>query len=178
MPIEERVMAQPKIGAKIGGGGGIKIESSDVEVKVPGGGGKKKLIIIIAAAIVLLGGAAAAYFLFLAPSGSSEAKPKPTPTQVAGVIETFEPHSLNLADGHYLRLGIALQLTEEAGEEPGLDPADALDAAILVFSGKTVAEVQDPTTREELRAQLLEACQEAYGEEIVMGVKYTDYVTQ
>lgn len=175
MPIEQRVMASPKIG-----GGKIGAKSAPVEEEFPVIKVKKfgmKQILFIVGPLLLLGIAAGVYFMFFANSGEEKA-PEKEPEPVAGAVVQIDAHSLNLADGHYLRLGLALQLTEEAGEEVELDPAPALDAAITLFSGKSVAEVTDPQTREELRAELLELLQEHYGEEIVMGVYFSDFVTQ
>ncbi|MCL2468323.1 MAG: flagellar basal body-associated FliL family protein [Micrococcales bacterium] len=172
MPIEQRVVAPKKIGGgKIGANKGVpEVEATPGEEPKPKGRSKKKLI-IIAAGVVALVAVAAAYFLVLAPGGEEH----DGPARPAAIVQ-FEPHSLNLADGHYLRLGFALELSK--GGEAKLDPAPALDAAIIVFSGRTVAEVTNPEIREELRAELLAKIQEIYGEDLVMGVKFSDYVTQ
>ena len=50
--------------------------------------------------------------------------------------------------GHYLRLGLALQLTTEAHE---VDGSKALDATIDLFSGRTTASLSRPERRDELR---------------------------
>ena len=102
--------------------------------------------------------------------------PTTTAPPEPGVMVTIEPLSLNLADGHYLRLGMALQLTEEVGEEAP-DTARALDLAIALFSGRTVAEVSDPATRDALTAELAHQLEETYEGE-VMDVYLTNYVTQ
>jgi flagellar FliL protein len=171
----------PKIGAgKIGEVGARKInpQSSDVPDGAPEAdvskpkGGKKKLLLIIGALAVVA--AAALYFFVLAPADSAEVADE-SPKPVA--VFQLEPHSLNLADGHYLRLGFALELAKAVGGGE-LDAAPALDAAISVFSGRTVAEVTDPQTREELRTELLALVQEYYGADLVLGVKFSDYVTQ
>jgi flagellar FliL protein len=86
----------------------------------------------------------------------------------------IDPVSVNLAGGHYLRLGLALQLSSDA-KDP--DPARALDLAIALYSGRSVDEVSTPATRDQLKAQLLGELQQAYGPE-VMDVYLTDYVTQ
>jgi flagellar FliL protein len=52
-------------------------------------------------------------FFFLKPSGAPEKKPAPVP----GAILQLEPQSVNLAGGHFLKLGFALQATKAAGEE-------------------------------------------------------------
>lgn len=182
MPIEQRVIAQPKIGGGAKIGGSIPRTEPEPEVKGKGKGkkkgklGKKKLLLIVGP-VLLLAIAAAVYFLVLAPKSGS-AKPVVTPAPSPGLVVTVDAISLNLAEGHYLRLGIALQMTSKvatAKEAPAT--AKAIDAAITLFSGHTVAEVSDPATREKLRAELEATLDKEYDGE-VMGVYFTNYVTQ
>lgn len=126
--------------------------------------GKGKTIII--AVVVLAIAAGAAYWFLLRPKG--EAEPKP------GEVVALEPIQVNLASGHYLRLGMALQMTEGAHE---VDGSKALDAAITVFSGRPVGDVNTAEHREELRTELDELLHERYHGE-VMEVLFTEYVTQ
>jgi flagellar FliL protein len=178
MPIEQRVIAQPKIGGgKIGGGSSAPPPEEPAAGKKGGkkGGGKKKLLLIVGP-VVLIVVAAAVYFLLLAPkSGSTEAAAEPAPSP--GVVLVIDPISVNLAEGHYLRIGLALQLTTEVSKEEKPDGSKALDAAITLFSGRTVADVSDPATRESLRAELEKTLEENYHGE-VMGVYFTNFVTQ
>src|SRR3712207_5101811 len=104
-----------------------KDDEGDKEKK-KGGGKKKLLIIIVAAVVVLIGGGIGAYFAFFASSGEEEAHPEPTPS---GVV-VAEPITVNLADGHYLKIAIALQTTTEAHE--AVDTSKALDIVISQFS--------------------------------------------
>jgi flagellar FliL protein len=126
-------------------------------------GGKRKLII---AALVVLLAAGAGYWFFLRPGGVEEPK--------AGEILALEPTQINLSSGHYLRLGIALQLVEGAHE---VDGSKALDAAIDLFSGRPVAEVSKADQRKHLKEKLNEQLDEAYEGE-VMRVYFTEFVTQ
>jgi len=91
-------------------------------------------------------------------------------------VVAVEPISLNLAEGHYLRLGFDLQLTADVGEETP-DTGKAVDAAIALFSGRSVSEVSDPATREQLKTELLQQVEELYEGE-VMDLYLTNYVTQ
>ncbi|MBS2939995.1 flagellar basal body-associated FliL family protein [Nocardioides sp. J2M5] len=127
-------------------------------------GGKKKLIVIV---VVLLVGAAAGYWFFLKPS-SAPKEPE------AGTVVTLEPIQVNLADGHYLRIGIALQLTADAKEADG---SKALDATIALFSGVDQAELIKDKQREELKSELEKELEHDYEGE-VMGVYFTEFVTQ
>lgn len=126
--------------------------------------GKGRTMII--GVLVLAIAAGAAYWFLLRPKGEVEAKP--------GEVLTLEPIQVNLASGHYLRLGMALQLVEGAHE---VDGSKALDAAITVFSGRPVGEVNEAKMREELRHELDEVLHERYHGE-VMEVLFTEYVTQ
>lgn len=126
------------------------------------GGSRKKLVVVVVALLLVAGGA----WFFL--------KPTPVEAPVAGEVKTLEPVQLNLAGGHYLRLGLALQLAE-GGED--VEGAKALDAAISLFSGLEISEVARGEQREELRVELLERLDEAY-EGDVLGVYFTEFVTQ
>jgi len=172
MPIEQRVVSGSKIGANNKIGGGSTSSAGAGEDAAPTTKKSKKKLIIVLVAVLAIGGGAAYFFLVKGKDTAAAAPPPPE----KGVVLTIEPVSLNLADGHYLRLGLALQLTKDAGEETP-DTADALDTAITLFSGHTVAEVSDPATREALKAQLLTEIGEAY-EGKVMDVYLTNYVTQ
>ena len=100
--------------------------------------GKKPLFKILGAVLLLLGGAAGGYFAF-------GMKDKPEPPPEPGVVVKLEPITVNLADGHFLKVGIALQATVDAAEEP--DGAKALDLVISEFSNKEVAELSSNGAR-------------------------------
>ncbi|MBZ5737822.1 flagellar basal body-associated FliL family protein [Nocardioides mangrovi] len=127
-------------------------------------GGKKKLIIIVVAVLAIAG---AGYWFFLKPSG-------PEPPPEPGAILTLDSTQINLSGEHYLRLGLALQLTTTAGEE--VDGSKALDAAIELFSGRTLEQVEGHS-REKLKDKLEKELEELYEGE-VMGVYFTEFVTQ
>lgn len=130
----------------------------------PASSGRGRKIGIALLVVGLLAGAA--WFLVLKPAGDGEPKP--------GEVAPLEAIQVNLAGGHYLRLGMALQLTTAAEEADG---SKALDSAITVFSGLPVEEVNKPDVRETLRQQLVERLKERYHGE-VMEVYFTEYVTQ
>jgi flagellar FliL protein len=140
------------------------------------GGKKKLLIIIIAAVVVLLGGGAGAYFAFFAGGNSKAvAHPEPTPSAVV----PMDPITLNLADGHYLKISIALQTTTDAAE--GVDGSKALDILISEFSNLSVDELSTNKQREALKKELIEQVVKGYTEEekeTVMGVYFTEFVIQ
>lgn len=131
---------------------------------------RKKLIIVLAVVLLAVGGAG--YWFFLKPSGG-DGKPEP------GAVVPLDHVQINLAEGHYLRLGLSLQLTTEAsGEHAGeIDGSQALDAAIDVFSGRSVAEVAKDGQRDKLKEELAKLCEERYHGE-VMDVYFTEFVTE
>ena len=173
MPIEQRVVSGSKIGGnnKIGGGSTSSAGGDDAAPTTKKSS-KKKLIIVVVAVLAIAGGAA--YFFLFKGKDSAEAAPPPPEK---GAVLAIEPVSLNLADGHYLRLGLSLQLTKEAGTAEVPDTAEALDLAIALFSGHSIAEVTDPATRASLKAQLVDELAKAYDGK-VMDVYLTNYVTQ
>jgi flagellar FliL protein len=127
---------------------------------------KKKLIIIVVAVLALAGGGA---FFFL--SGGEKGPVKPDP----GVVVKLDPINVNLAGGHYLKVGMALQATKAAGEE--VDGAKALDIAISTLSNRTLAELSSNANREKVKEELKKKIEKAYEEE-VMDIYFTEFVMQ
>jgi flagellar protein FliL len=121
----------------------------------------KKIGIGLVALLVLAG---AVYWFFL----------KPAPPPEPGEIVKLDPIQINLADGHYLRLGLSLQLSNAAHEADG---SKALDAAIEMFSGRNLSYVQKNEHRAELKEKLSEELEHAYHGD-VMEVYFTEFVTQ
>src|SRR3954454_23947395 len=144
-----------------------KPEGRETEAK----GGKKKLLVIVAVLLVAVG-AGAYFFLF---SGSGDAK---AAEPAKGAVVALDPIAVNLAGGGYLKIGIALQLTADAGEETP-DGSEALDLVIATYSQAAPADVN--TARDALKEALEKKIVDAYekdGTEIVMGIYLTEYVTQ
>ena len=127
-------------------------------------GGKKKLLVIALVAILAIGGAA--YWFVL--------KPKPEKAPEPGEVVSLEPIQVNLAAGHYLKVGIALQLTKGTKEADG---SKALDATIHLFSGQSMDQLTRVEGRERLKKELEKELEHRYHDE-VMGVYFTDFVTQ
>jgi len=180
MTTEQRIIApNKKIGARPTG-----TDAAASGEEKPKGGKKKKLIIIGGAVGVVV--LVAAYWFLAgpgkaAPAATDGAAPTVSaePTYVLGAVLVVDSISINLEGGHYLRLGMGLQLVASGGGEGGgaIDTAKALDAAIALYSGHTTEELSDPVIREELKVQLGETLKVLYDEQIV-GVYYTDFVTQ
>ena len=86
-------------------------------------GGRKKVLVPILAVLAIAGGG---YWFLLRPA-PEPSEPEP------GEVLALEAIQVNLKAGHYLRVGIALQMSAEVVEE--LDGSKALDALINVYTG-------------------------------------------
>jgi flagellar FliL protein len=166
----------------------------DGDKKKGGMSGKIKLIAMILPTLLLIGGAV--YMFVLKPSGSTgaetaakssaaasadgtdggdETDPTPTSTFVAGKIIAMDTITINLANGHFLKVGLGLQATADAGEE--VTTSKAMDAAITEFSGKTVDELATQAGRDAAKKDLTKAIKKAY-EKKVYEIFYTTFVMQ
>jgi flagellar FliL protein len=134
--------------------------------EAPAKGGKKKRLIIGVVMLALLGGGG---YVFL---GKSSGAPK---APVEGEVVKMDAIQLNLADGHFLKLGLALQATADAHEAP--EGSKALDLAIRLFSQRPMEELSSSKQREKLKEELKEQVIHAYHED-VMDVYITEFVMQ
>jgi flagellar FliL protein len=139
-------------------------EATGEEAAASGGGRKKLLLVVLVLALV--GGAG--YWFFLKPAGGPT-EPEP------GVVLKLDAIQVNLADAHYLKVGIALQASKDAGEE--LDGSAALDETIDLFSGQAMEDLSRRVFREKLKKDLEHRLDKAYDGEVI-GVYFTDFVTQ
>jgi flagellar FliL protein len=137
--------------------------------------GKKKLFLIMG--VVVLAVAGAAYF-FVFSSGEAEAA-----APEHGGYTALQPIAVNLAGGGYLKVGITLDYTLAAAGGGhgggGVDGAKAYDAIISTFSQAKPTDVVG--ARDALKEALEQKIIAAYTEHdvpMVMGIYYTEYVTQ
>jgi flagellar FliL protein len=169
-----------------------KKKAEGEEEKAKGGGLKKLAIPVVALALGAFVGPK-----FLGGGASGEAAAATTTTTAPGPVITLEPITLNLTDGHLLKLGLALQISAEwlhehggggggggHGGEAEVDTSDptrgyarALDAAIGVFSARSMPELMDNAGREAARTALTIHLEEAYHGEIE-GVYLYEFVMQ
>ena len=146
-------------------------------------GGKSMMVPAVVVAVAVLG----AGFMMKGGGEPAAAAPAPEPTEHAeGPVVETEPMTLNLADGHYLKVGIALQLKAAEGEgggghggggEEGPSTAKALDLAIESFSKHTKKELSDPHKRDGVKTELARHIAEAYHGE-VLDIYFTEFVMQ
>ncbi len=136
------------------------------EEEVPAARGKKGKILVVLLVLVVAG--VATWWFMLRPASADEA-PHP------GDVVKLDAIQVNLADGHYLRIGVALQATDEVKKE--IEGSKALDATIELFTGQSMDRLAQKPYREGLRTKLVHRLEKAY-EGDVMGVYFTDFVTQ
>lgn len=132
---------------------------------------KKLIIIIIVAVVVLAGGGYGGYLAFSPKKSTAKVTPKPTP----GVVVVLDAITINLADGHYLKLKMSLQTTSDAGTT--LDGSQAQDLAISQYSNVPEASLMSNTQREKTKAELLAKVEKAYDNK-VMDIYFTTFVIQ
>lgn len=152
-------------------------DKAETEEGAEKGGGKKKLVLVLA--VLLVAAAGAAYFFLFSGSGEAEAAAEPE----HGGYVALEPIAVNLAGGGYLKIGLTLEYTLEAASGghsgPVVDGAKAYDQIISTFSQASPTDVTN--ARDALKEALEQKIVEAYTEDgipMVMGIYYTEYVTQ
>jgi flagellar protein FliL len=130
-------------------------------------GGKKKKLIMVLVLLLVAGGAG--YWFVLKPKEAGPKKPDP------GVVVPLDDIQINLAADHYLKIGLALQASKDAGE--AVDGSKALDDTIALFSGQNMQDLARRDYRARLKKQLEKRLDKDY-EGKVIGVYFTDFVTQ
>jgi flagellar FliL protein len=166
---QERIMSTPTLTAAPGAAGAAGAATD-------GGAPKKSKKLLLVVPVVLVVVAAAAWF-FLLRGGSSEpakkAEPKP------GAVVTLDSVNVNLADGHYLKLKLALQASADVKEGP--DGSKAQGIAGDQLTGADMAVLQSPKGRRQAQQKLTAAIVKAYVEddkETVIDVFYPEFVSQ
>ncbi|MBN1171046.1 MAG: flagellar basal body-associated FliL family protein [Micromonosporaceae bacterium] len=142
---------------KSGGGLGAKMAAN------------KKLLVIALIVLAFVGGGGGSYYFFVYQPSQPEPEPEP------GAVVVLESITINLADGHFLKLGFALQQTLEV--EEALDGSKALDIAIDLFSNRSIAELSSNDERNRMKQELKEKVKKAYHDEII-DVYFTEFVMQ
>jgi flagellar protein FliL len=162
-------------------------EGDDDEAKA-GLGGKLKLVAMILPTVLLVVGAL--YFFVLAPKGSSATATGAKTSSAAAATDgssaasdgtdvtdpmiqaTFQPGNIvsvdavtvNLANGHYLKVGLGLQETADVATD--VSPAPAIDCLITQFSGNTVDQLATQAARDAAKKTLTNAIYKAYDKKV------------
>jgi flagellar FliL protein len=134
-----------------------------------GKGGRRKRPVLLAAVLAVLL-AAGGWWFFLRGDGDGT-PPPPEP----GAVMTLDPISVNLAGGHYLKVGMALQLVKKPSGE--FEGSRALDIAIELFSGKDMADLAAGEPRQAVKKELVTRISKAYDGDVI-DVYFTEFVMQ
>jgi flagellar FliL protein len=144
-------------------------KTSATEAKAPAKKKSKKKLIIIVVLVLLVGGGA--YKFVLAP------KPKPGPP-AGGDIVSLTANTLNLSDGHYLKIAVDVQLLKGGkATATTFQMSQAEELVLNQFSDRTVASLSTNAERLALTTQLEAAMKKAYPDEI-FSIYLTQFVTQ
>ena len=155
--------------------------------------GSNNLVPALVLAVGLIGGG---YFFSSGGGGDAAAATKPSEAahsdqeaaEVAthGPVQNLEPITLNLADGHFLKVGIALQLADAGGGHGAaeeLPSAKALDIAISLLGSYTMDDLKRSEDRELVKKKLSDQVAKAYvdpltHDQMVTKVYFTEFVMQ
>ncbi|MBW3083918.1 hypothetical protein KEM60_00100 [Austwickia sp. TVS 96-490-7B] len=157
-----------------------KDKDDAAEGEAPKGGNKKMLIVIAATALVVMIAAGVVFKMMMAPQEA----PKDPAKEMGAVVPLTDDMTLNLSDGKYLKMKLALQLSEEATTKAGgekalkaFDGSKARDAAISVLGHYTMQQLLKPENKEKAQEDLTKEVKERY-EGQVLKVYFTDFVMQ
>lgn len=142
---------------------------------------------LVPAIVLAVGLAVGGYFMggsSDSPAGADAATTE-AEAPVPGLIATMEPLSVNLADGHFLKVGVALVLAEgiEPGEFAKGEIAKAKDMLIDRLGGAKMDTLTTPEGRKALKEELTAKVKEIYTDPetkqpTVLEVYFTDFVMQ
>lgn len=141
---------------------------------------RKKLIGAVVLLVALLGAGGGGYVMFTGGAAeetaeAAAAEPAPEP----GLVVPLEAITINLADGRYLQVGIALQeaVAEGGGHGEETDGSKALDILIEHLSGRPMSELATAEQRAAIKAELVHDIEEAYHHH-VYDIYFTQFVMQ
>lgn len=143
--------------------------------------GKKGAMLpaLIVAIAVLAGGAMAGGVIGGGDASEAAEMAEPEPTETAppqlGAITELDALTLNLSDGHFLKVGVAIEWSPDVVEE--LPTAPVYDTMIALFGPQTRDELSPVSARDRAKDDLLEDLAEIYGEGIVR-LYFTEFVMQ
>jgi len=116
---------------------------------------RKKLVFILAAVLLLVGGGGFAYLKILKKPAAPASSVQP------GAVLRMPTQTLNLADGHLLQVGYALQLTTTADKATIVgQQARIQNAALNVLSPYTFHALLTQKTKQQAQRRLTAAVQQ------------------
>jgi flagellar FliL protein len=139
------------------------------------------IVPVVVAAVVgaVVAAVVAAVVVTRLPAGGSGSDAAPE-QPAAGEIVPIDPMTLNLADGHYAKVGLAIELVEGVKADDFVaagEPAKAEDLVISTLSTRTSADLSTPQGRDAVKAALRTGAKRLYPDEY-HDVYLTDLVIQ
>ncbi|UQU62039.1 DUF4190 domain-containing protein [Couchioplanes caeruleus] len=133
--------------------------------------------VAVIALILVLGGVGAlvAPISSMSRAAGERAAPADGPREKGAVVALDAPLTINLADGHYLKLGMALQL--DAGRTGPIDTSAAAGLAVDLYTGRSIGELATEQGRAAVKRQHADRTRAAYPG-VVIDIYYTTFVTQ
>src|SRR5689334_25001023 len=126
----------------------------------------KKVLIIV---LVVL--AAGGFFGYKTLMPAKAEAPKP------GDVVSLDPMTLNLANGHYLKVAVGIELVLGKATADQFATSHAAQLLIAEFSDRTVASLSSNKSRDRLMKKLTADIKKAYPDEVYQ-VYLTQFVTQ
>lgn len=125
----------------------------------------RKGIVTIVALLAVGGGG----YMTLAPAKAGPPK--------GGDVVAMDPTTVNLTQGHYLKIAVAVQLVEGKASADAFRPSQAAELVIDEFSDRSVASLSSTEARKKLAGDLEHKIKQAYEGE-VYAIFLTQFVTQ
>jgi flagellar FliL protein len=156
-------------------GGNQAGDVSDAPAPAKKKGKRKKLIIGVVLIAVL--GAGAKYEM---GTGSTAKKSGPHAAIAAkpGPLVPLDAVTVNLAGGHYLRVGVTVQFTDKVSATSPPDGAPALDQTISYFTGMSPTPLETSAGLTSAKAGLKSKIADAYPKDPLYDVLFTSFVVQ
>lgn len=134
--------------------------------------GKRKKLIIILIVVLVLGAGAKFALGGSAKKSSAPVAPKPGPTLA------LDPVTVNLASGHYLRVGVTVEFTDKVTSSSLPDGSVATDQAITYFTGQDAAPLETAAGLAKAKAGLKDKIAKAYPNDPIYDLLFTSWVVQ
>ncbi|MEV6301368.1 flagellar basal body-associated FliL family protein [Actinoplanes sp. NPDC051861] len=133
------------------------------------------LVPAVIIAVIMIVGGIGALMTPVSSLSSRTSEQVEDPAARGPVVPLENTLTVNLADDHYLKLGLALQLAP--GQPAQLDTSTATNLAVENYTGRSIAELSTEqgriSAKEKLREDIVQAYQDA-----VVDVYFTAFVTQ
>jgi flagellar FliL protein len=129
-------------------------------------GGKKKKLIMLLLVLLIAGG-----------GGYTMLGKKAKAAPADGPVMSLDPVTLNLADGHYLQVALALQLAPMPKKAPKPDSSKVLDTTILYLGDHTYNQLVAPGGRLQAKEGLVARLGKLFPGK-VKDVYFTQFVMQ